>query len=364
MKDRHGVIKSLKFTLEELNKHFEGGHSPMEMPRSEQIKIQQDIDALHTKWSSTCVRAKKEYSKLSLALQNTNIRGVSPLSQSSSCDSRHTTPENYDEISSGLGNKMVNGNDLHVPACSMSSSDSTLPDKNAIFDSLLDSLKRQADQQVESLNNELDMLSKVHRPPPLPKPSVLSNSHKSLSRSLNNQPPLSNQDATTSINRQNRGTVNGTAKASTPTHTPPPPPKPARKKPPLQPNNSNPSLPPIQKEMRKSHSLVQIRPLTEIESDQCRLAKKLKDTEGMLKRTESIILSSFPCELQSENIQGKLTGVKVGYFFLQLHIIMKWMWYVFELINVACFFPIICIFSSFDNRLCMECYLSEMYILM
>ena len=251
---------------------------------SESMQMLQDIDSLQTKWSSTCVKAKKQYTKLSTALKNANVRDVSPLSISSSnesgSDSRHTTPEKSDDTNSTL----------------------------VSLDSLLDSLRLEAERQVESLNTELDALSEVHKPPPLPKPSVLSNSH--TTKSNQTQYALCISDKTIAYKRHSNSLMNGNSSVITPTH---PPPKPERKKPPLKVNNSCPVFSLDDLPIKKSHSVsVQIRHELETGNTSCRLSKKIEDAAGFLKRVESIVVPTYPCELQPTSIEGRLSAIKVG----------------------------------------------------
>ncbi len=261
--------------------------SPNSISHSESIQMLQDIDALQTKWSSTCLKAKKEYMKLSAAFKSVSTRDNSPLSVSSSngSDSRHTTPEKVDDIN---GSTVVS------------------------LDSLLESLRLEAELHVESLNTELDAMSdvhEVHKPPPLPKPSVLSNSHGP--KNGQTQHALCIPDKTIAYKRHSSGIMNSNTSVVQPTH---PPPKPERKKPPLKVNNSCPSFfPPDLSPTKKSHSvIIKIRP--QLETDQnvpCRLSKKINDAAGLLKTVGSIIIPTYPCELQPSSIEGRLSAVKV-----------------------------------------------------
>ena len=301
LRERQSMIKSIKASLKETE--FQSmADSSQSLPNLYQsdnpIQMLQDIDALQMRWSSTCTKAKKDFSKLSLALKNANFRGISPLSSSSGNstgpNSRHTTPDEASERTSQStkgNNRPFNPYD--IPSAAIGSV--------VTLDSLLDSLKLEVERQAESAGIELTDETHI-RSPPLPKPSVLSNS----SHATKNNQLQYGRDKTRSFKRHSSSPMNGSTRSIPPPH---PPPKPERKKPQLKVNNSCPSFPLDLLPNKKSHSVVQIRPLAG--GAPCRLAKKISDVSGLLKRVESIVIPSYPCELKSVCIEGRLSAIKV-----------------------------------------------------
>ena len=299
------MIKSIKASLKEteFQSMADSSQSLPNLYQSENpLQMLQDVDALQMQWSSTCMKAKKDFLKLSIALKNANVRGISPLSSSGSSagpNSRHTTPEEAGErTSQSTKSNDRTFNPYDTPSAAIGSV--------VTLDSLLDSLRLEVERQTESAGIEL--ADEIHiRSPPLPKPSVLSNSSHAT-KNNQSQYVLYGRDKTKAFKRHSSSSMNGSTRSIPPPH---PPPKPERRKPPLKVNNSCPSFPLDLLPNKKFHSVVQIRPPVGGAVAHCRLARKISDVSDLLKRVESIVIPSYPCELKSVCIEGRLSAIKV-----------------------------------------------------
>ena len=283
------------------------------------LTIGQEVDVLHSKWSSTCIQVKEQYSKLSIALKNVKGRGLTPLSQD---NSRHTSPEKPEESVTLKKVMTQNGGGTHVQNGGTHPYDLLEVNGNASLDSLLESLQLEAEKQVKSLDNELNLLSNTHPKPSLPKPSVLSNQHKTSAK--NGHTHLSSTDQTVQHVRQISNPVNSTKPLV-------PPSKPPRTKSPLRINYSFPQslrtspeplvsttpvinkiTPPPILDKPPTQVTRKTTPPPVLSKPPCRLAKKLDDVSRLIDKSQLILMTDSPCELQSAIIEKKICEMRVS----------------------------------------------------
>ena len=319
IQDLKSSLQKLKTEPPRVNNHTTLTGYPLNgTSKLECLTIGQEVDILHSKWSSTCIQVKEQYSKLSIALKNVKGRGLTPLSQDSS---RHTTPEKPEE-SVALKKVTTQNGGTHVQNGGTHPYDLLEVNGNASLDSLLESLQLEAEKQVKSLDNELSLLSNTHPKPSLPKPSVLSNQHKTSAK--NGHTHLSSTDQTVKHVRQISNPINSTKSLV-------PPSKPPRTKSPLRINYSFPQSlrtspeplvsttpvinkitpPPI---LDKPHTQVtrKTTPPPVSTKPPCRLAKKLDDVSRLIDKSQLILMTDSPCELQSSIIEKKISEMRVS----------------------------------------------------